>query len=252
MKKLTKREEANEIYSKVKSAINRYVKFNVKANEIKDYVINNIDRFIAKYKLSEISNVEQIIKDVVEHKNNIDKDKNKKKLIREMWNGKVVKFNNFKKINESIIEVGKSNVSHEKVLADYYNTSLGHIEEIDAENHVYNVIDFGKSQMVVIFSNEEINKIREKIVNDLVIEISDKNLIIEDVNGLKLGNEMSIQIGSIMDKSKLENFCDQEIDEKEVLSLIGAHLSKEIVFLYNQRNVNYVDKFESFHIWNLV
>ena len=50
MKKITGRNEANEIYSKVKSAVNKYITdFKVEANEIRDYVINNMDRFINKY-----------------------------------------------------------------------------------------------------------------------------------------------------------------------------------------------------------
>ena len=253
MKKITGRNEANEIYSKVKSAVNKYITdFKVEANEIRDYVINNMDRFINKYGLSGIDNVKQIIVDVVDHKTHITKDKKKKKLISEMLSDKIIKFGHYKQIIESFIEIGKSNVEHEKVLADYFNTSLGHIEEIDMENHIYSVVDFGKSQMVVIFSKEEIEKIREKVVNDLVIEISDKNLIIEDVDGLKFDSEFSIQIGSIMDKAKLENFCDKQVDEKKVISLIGSHLSNEVVFMYNFKKVEYLVKFENYHIWKFV
>ena len=253
MRKINGRLEANKLYKKVRKCIDKYKKdYKVESNEIREYVINNLDRFINKYGLSEIDGIKQIIIDVVEHKNNISKDNMRKKLIKEMMSNKVIKFSNFKKINESFIEVGKSNVEHEKVLADYFNTSLGHIEEVDMKNHIYSVVDFGKSQMVVIFSKEEIEKIREKIVSDLVMEISDKNLIVEDVDGLKFESEFSIQIGTIMDKSKLENFCEKQIDEKRAISLIGSHLSNEIVFMYNFKKVEYVDKSGGYHIWKFV
>lgn len=250
MRKINGRLEANELYKKVRECIDKYRKdYKVESSEIKQYVINNLDRFINKFGLSDIDGVKQIIIDVVDHKNNMSKDKMKKKIIKEMMSNRVIKFSNFKRINESFMDVTKSGIEHEKALADYFNTSLGHVEEVDAENHIYSVTDFGKNQMVVIFSKEELEKMKEKVVADLVLEISDKNLIVEDVNGLKFGSEFSIQIGNIMEKSKLENFCEKQIDEKKIVSLVASHLSSEIVFMYNFKNVEYLKEFEKFHLW---
>jgi hypothetical protein len=251
MRKINGRLEANKLYNKVRESINKYITdYKVESSEIREYVINNMDRFINKYGLSGIEGVKQIIIDVVDHKNNMTMDKTKKKkLISEIMNNQVIKFSKFKKVNESFIEVNKSSIEHEKALADYFNTSLGHIEEVDTENHIYSVKDFGKTQMVVIFSKDELKKIKEKVISDLVLEISDKNLIVEDVSGLRFDSEFAIQIGTVVEKSKLENLCERQIDERKVISLVSSHLSEELVFMYNFKQVEYLNSVNKYHIW---
>jgi hypothetical protein len=251
MKKINNRDEANFYYKKVNIAINSYIKdYKIEPVEIKSWIISNLDRFIKKYDLLDIDNIKQIIIDVLDHKVNSFKDKKKNK-INEMKHNKVIKFKNFIAINESFLETSDSGIEHEKVLADFFNTSLGHIEEVDKENHIYNVVDFGKTSMVVIFSEEEIEKIGKNIIKSLVDEISNKNLIVSEVQGIKLGSEISIEVESLVDKSKLENICTKEIDSEVVVDLITNKMSSDLVFVHKMRSIKFIDEYEKHFIWKM-
>jgi hypothetical protein len=75
----------------------------------------------------------------------------------------VYKFESFISMNESLIGINKSNIEHEKVLADYYSLVIGHVELIDSEIHLYKINDFGKKVTSIIFSDSEIEEIKGKI-----------------------------------------------------------------------------------------
>jgi len=249
MRKISNREEANSFYSEVRSAINKYVlEHKVEPKEIREYIINNLDSFISRNNLSDISNIKQIVIDVLDHKVNRIKDTKKVKV---MENHRIKRFNYFERLNENFFGIEKSSVEHEKVLADYFNTSLGHIEEVDTENHIYSVSDFGKTSMVVIFSKEEIDNLGKKIIEELVKEISEKNLIVEGVQDLKFSSELSIEIGQIFDKSKLENYC-KNVDEERLIELVSSKLEKELVFVHHFKKAEYLEAFEGYHVWQFV
>jgi hypothetical protein len=250
MRKISNREEANGFYSEVRSAINKYVlEHKVEPKEIREYIINNLDSFISRNNLSDIRNIKQIVIDVLDHKVNRIKDTKKVKV---MESHRIKRFKYFEKLNEGFFHVDKSGIDHEKALADYFNTSLGHIEEVDTENHIYSVSDFGKSSMVVIFSSKDLEVLTKSVVEELIKEISDKNLILQSVQDLDFSSEMSVEVREILDKSKLEQYCKKVIDEEVMVNLVRSKLEKELVFVHHFKKSEYLEKFEDYHIWQFV
>ena len=92
-----------------------------------------MNSFLERSGLKDVQGIKRVVSDVLEHRRNMELDLDK-----------VMKFESFNSLNESVLNLKDSTVEHEKVLADYYKTSLSHVDPIDKNLHLYLVSDFGK------------------------------------------------------------------------------------------------------------
>jgi hypothetical protein len=154
MKKITDREELTQYYGKINQYIDEYIKSHkVTPTEIYRYISKNMNRFLEKYQIGDIENIDRIVKDVLEHRKNMERDK-------------VYKFEQFNvDLNESYISVEPSSIEHEKILADYFNTSVGHVNTLDKKNHLFEVKSFDEYFKVICFSENEISKIKSEVLD---------------------------------------------------------------------------------------
>jgi hypothetical protein len=149
MKKITNREELNQYYKRVNELVDEYITgHNIRPSEVYHYFQRNLQSFLERTGLSDVDGIKKVVNDVLEHRRHMELDK-------------VMKFESFNRLNESVLSIGNATVEHEKVLADYYNTSIGHIDLVDGDIHLYKINDFGKKVLSIIFSDSELQKVKE-------------------------------------------------------------------------------------------
>ena len=239
MKKITNKEEANFYFKKVNELVDDYIKnHKVKPNEIYHYINRNYDSFLEEIGLNDVEGIKMVVNNVLEHRLNMQKDK-------------VMKFENFSLLKENVLTINKSSVEQEKVLADYFNTSLGHIENIDSEIHLYLINDFGQKKYAFIFSEEDVANFKEYILEGLLKEVEDKIISLNEVDGKEIGFSLRFWLSDVIDDGKFKDLCLEKVNTESVLKFVKSLiLSKEgLPIKVNNDILRYVGEFNNHFIW---
>ncbi len=217
MKKITSREEANLYYQKVNDAVDDFVKkTSARPTEVSRYLSKNSKRFLIQNDLHEIDGIETILSDVINHRKHMEKDK-------------IVTFESFTKMNESFISLSEPSVDYEKILADKFNTSLGHIVLLDSELHIYKVEDFGKVFYASVLSENDIESIKIKLINNLIDEIKSQSIILDEVSNIPI-SKITFLVEDFCNNDDLESRVRGKIDSMIVFDFIKTILrNKQIV-----------------------
>lgn len=217
-------EEINGYYKVVNDKIDTYLEtWKVSPKNLKKYLKGKkLKSFVENMKLSNIPNIEIIVNDVLEDRVNMDSEMVKKfesfnfeepediSMNGYIWNG-----------------IGKGNIDHEKILADYFDTSLSSINVIDTNTHKF---EFEGTECLV-FSEKEVETLKEnlKILN---IDMLNKKKI-------SLGMGETIEVSKIVDDQKLEVIVDNYIDSNFTNILIDS-LELESVDKYNKNIIGFL------------
>lgn len=235
MKKITNTEEANIYYKKVNNLVDDYIKkWKVLPSEIKRFFDKNLKSFLERNGLSDIGGIETVVRDVVNHRYHMELDK-------------VLKFENFQ-INENSLNIGNVTINHEKILADFYNTSLGHVECLDDKIHLYNVNDFGKKINVIIFSEEELNKIYSNIENSILSNFKGKSVSIKEIDNIQINTPIKLKFDNIIDMENFKSELKNKINKNNLILIIGNILKKS----KDNFNIKYLGEKNNHFIWELV
>lgn len=227
MRKITSSEEANQYYEMVNKLIDKYIhEWKIKPSSLSKYLKPGnpkFESFISNNNLSDIEGIKRIIQDVIEDRKHMELDG-------------VLTFEGFKGlIKESIIEIEKPSVNHEKAIADFFNTSLGHIELSDAEKHIYEVSDFGDKFKCMIYSSEELKTIHKKLEDDSYKSFCEKSIVIDNFTPY-----VYLKGSDIVSEEKFRESYSKELTEEKLVKIVtgiaGATYKKE---------------FKGYHIWTL-
>ena len=214
MRKINDTKELNEIYGQINGFIQQYIEsHNILPSEIYKYVKKNMNRFLEKNNLKDIDRIDQIVEDVIRHRFGMEKDR-------------VHKFENFI-TDPSLFESMSSTFDYEKVLADYYNTSVGHVEVIDMDNKIFKIKSIGDNgnefiQNVIIYSQDDIETLKSQIQDNLVIKVT--STLGVDLNEFNLEYPIdsigTLELGNILSEKKLmfiiSKVLKSKIREKEM------------------------------------
>lgn len=247
MRKISNTEENNQYYKLINEYIDDYIT-NHKINpaNLKKYFKNSskLDNFLKKYKLDDVEGIKRVVEDVIDDWHHIQSDG-------------IMKFEKFNLLNEDLgsIKIKSSDMEYEKVLADLYHTSVGHINKEDEFEHKYNVTDFGKEINVIIYSKEDVEDFKKSLVP---IILKDANLTSIDIHkvdvGLQSGKEVrtaiSFSIGDIVDDNKLQHYIDATLNEKKLLEILYSFINDYDV-LRSGNHYAYKQEYKGYYIWNL-
>ena len=76
MKKIANSSELSRYYSDVNRYIDEYISsYRVSPTEIFRYINKNMSRFLEKFGIKDVENIDKIVRDVIEHRRNMEKDK---------------------------------------------------------------------------------------------------------------------------------------------------------------------------------
>jgi hypothetical protein len=241
MKRITNTDEANFYYKKVNELVDKYIKeHKIRPSELNRYLIKNLQSFLENSGISDVEGINRIVMDVIDHRNHMELDG-------------VLTFESFKSLNENVTSIGNATVEHEKKLADYYNTSIGHVELLDDGMHLYKVSDFGEKIVAVIFSENELNKVYENIEKKILEENKKRALTISEVDNISLDDSIRIWIGDIISDDKLKSILKEKLNKYFLLSIIKKSVQSKQDFPLNFANDRLKFKGESggYYIWEV-
>lgn len=240
MKKISNSSELNQYYGRINNYIDEYISsYRVSPSEIYRYINKNINKFLEKFGLNDIEYIEQIVKDVVEHRRNMEKDK-------------IFKFEQFThQINESLINLTPGTVHHEKILADYYNTSLGHIKLVDPNVHLYEIKDFDKVIKAVVFSSEEIQLLKTKIQQKISSEIMNMSVELNSLDGQILEQSLDFRLTSIVSNELLSENINSKLNNEVLITFISRLIPHSLLNIGEFVTVDFKEIYKRYYIWEL-
>lgn len=227
------REDANKYYHLVNELVDDYVdKWKIRPSNLKKYLKPGSDRlnkFINRNNLSEISGIKKVISDVIDDRVSMEKDG-------------VITFENFKYFESSEFKIDslrqtlykgieKSDINMEKVIADYFDTNLGDIDIVDSDKHLFKINTWGgDNKSVVVYSEEDLEIIKNNILEHLYSELIKKEVDITD--------NIKISLSKLIDKDKFSQEFSIIFNDEKIIEIISDLLGME-----------YQVKKNKYHIW---
>ena len=170
--------------------------------------------FLEKRGLKDIKNISRVIDDIIEDRVAIIKDgvKTFEKFTNGYSDKKITLRECFYK------GVGRSSISHEKILADFYDVSLSQVDVIDSDKHLFNV----EGKKICVYTEDDLNSILSNLKEFFINDIVEKSVEIGKVS-------LKIKIGNIIDNDKLNSNLDEIVNLNKVKEVISMELQAESV-----------------------
>jgi hypothetical protein len=241
MRKIPK-SEVNDLYKVINDHIdNDYIKSHkIDPRNLKKYFTKvKIDNFLNRIGLSDVENIRTVVKDVIEDREAAVKDK-------------VIKFESF--LNESI-NLPIAGLTHEKVLADCFRSSLSHVELKDKKTNHFIVDDLGEKHDVVIFSQEDKQKFKTQLLYKLTQEILNSSVEVFKLDvGLEskknIKTKLQVELEGLIDEDKLADKLNEKITDQKLLDIISEWLNDYPV-LKTGKKWSFWKNFKDHSIWKL-
>lgn len=212
---INNREDANKYYQVINELIDDYIlQWKIRPSNLKRYLQPGSERFhnfLEKNGLKDIQKAKVILKDILEDRESMEKDG-----VIKFESFKIMESDEFKihLISESIFNgIGKANNGHEKILADYYDTSLGHIDIINGDKHTFK-LDNWKSEEVysIVYNIDEFKIIKENIKIFTLNQLKKEKI--------KIGNLISIDLNTLIDEDMFNEKIDNILTENKTIDII--------------------------------
>jgi hypothetical protein len=241
MKRITNTEEANFYYQKVNELVDKYIKeHKIRPSELNRYLSKNMQSFLENSGIGDVEGINRIVMDVISHRNHMELDG-------------VLTFESFRDLNESIVSIGGATVDHEKKLADFYNTSMGHIELVDDGLHLYKVNDFNEKIVAVIFSEKELDSVYSNIESKIIQENKSRTLSISDIDNISLDQSVRINLGDIISEDKLKSILKEKLNKDFILSYIkrSVQSKQDIPVNFSSDRLKFKGESGGYYIWEV-
>lgn len=212
---INNREDVNKYYQIINGLLDEYTEqHKIRPSNLKRYLqpgSERFSRFLEKNKMKDIKRADVILKDILDDREAMEKDG-------------VITFESFKVFESSEFKIHsmkeclykgieKSTQKMEKVLADYFDTNLGHIDSVDSDKHIFKISDWKKQDCnVIIYSLEEINVIKYNMFDHLYDEISKSKF--------EIVTDISIELSRLIDKDIFESKLSDIFTEDKLIKTI--------------------------------
>jgi hypothetical protein len=212
---INSREDVNKYYQILNELVDEYTEKNkIRPSNLKRYLqpgSERFNRFLEKNKMKDIKRADVILKDILDDREAMEKDG-----VITFESFKIFESDEFKihSMKECLYKgIEKSTQKMEKVLADHFDTNLGHIDSVDSDKHIFKISDWEKEDCnVIIYSLEEMNVIKYNMFDHLYDEISKSKF--EIVTGV------SIELSSLIDRNNFEEKLSDIFTEEKLIKTI--------------------------------
>lgn len=227
------REDANKYYQVINGLVDDYIdKWKVRPSNLKRYLqpgSERFNRFLERNGLKEIKGADRVLRDVIEDRESMEKDGVITFENFNLFESEEFKLSSLKQCLYKGIE--KSTRTHEKVLADHFDTSLGHIDIVDSDKHIFSVDVWGKKSSVVIYSKEEIGTITENMLEYLFSEIKNKKV--------ELPGNITVNLGNLITEDSFKKEVEENI----------FSINKPVNLVTQCLGYEFKSEFENYFIW---
>jgi len=243
-KAISNSEELNNYYKMINTKLKKYSDMNISHDKIAKYLMpgtQNFSNFISEDDdLKDVDGIEVVLKDIIHDIYGAFKDG----LFKKIQNGSIKKFENYM-VNESIFNFQTTEEDihkHERALADIYKVSISYIECIKEDIHLYSVNDDGVMRKVMVFTTEEIEKVKTNILEKLIDSTKNKFYSFKNISDLELGMDKKLQMKDVLDYDKVKALLDKEITEDDIVETIASNVDLNIEVKFQKKtNLNSVD-----------
>jgi hypothetical protein len=228
---ISNREDVNKYYQIINELLDEYTEqHKIRPSNLKRYLqpgSERFSRFLEKNKMKDIKRADVILKDILDDREAMEKDG-------------VVTFESFKLFESSEFKIHsmkeclykgieKSTQKMEKVLADYFDTNLGHIDSVDSNKHIFKISDWEKQDCnVIIYSKEEVDVIKYNMFDHLYDEISKSKF--------EIVTDISIELSRLIDKDIFESKLSDIFTEEKLVKTITDCLGSDYRFEKESNN----------------
>lgn len=187
-----------DFYKKVKKHLDEYMTFNVNPDKLRTYMQNdkNINRFISKCGLGDVSNIKRIILDVLD----------------DICVRKIMKFESYVNLDikddlSNLFLFKESDLfEYEKVLSDYIRLSLSKINIVDNAKRLFTI----NNSEYIVLSNDDTEDIIKKISAVISKSVSNLKYKFNDID-LEVKRNQDISI-SIRKENNINNIIKKTVD----------------------------------------
>lgn len=240
MIEIKSREDANKYYKLVNKLVDEFVdKTKARPIEAYNYIKRNKNKFLERNELSEINGIEKILMDIIQHRKSLQMDK-------------IITFENYNSIFENIGDLKSKNIYKEKVLADFFHISSGHVDAINQDLNIYKIKDFDNEFMVCILSDYDVSILKNNLKKLLTKRISDQNFNIDEMTGEFLQNDSQIKFSDLVDDTKLSNLLDNLIDLDSCLKYFQYYLLNNATLNLEVNSLEPLGNDNGYKIWKLI
>lgn len=230
---INSREDANKYYQTINTLVDDYIdKWKVRPSNLRRYLqpgSERFNKFLERNGLKDIKGADRVLRDIIEDRDHMEKDG-----VITFESFKIFESDEFKisSLRQCLYKgINKASNKHEKILADLFDTSLGHIDVVDSDRHMFIVDVWGKKSDVVIYSKEELDLISENMLEYLYNEVKTKKV------------DLSAGI-----KVSLGNLITEESFKKEVKDNVFS-LTKPVSLVSQCIGYEFKSEFENYFIW---
>lgn len=213
-------EDANKYYQLINQYIDEYTdKHKIRPAKLGKYLKNSekLKNFLERKGLTDIQNINRVISDVVDDRIAMDKDSIKTFESFKFFESEDFKILDLRQCLYKGIE--KSSIHHEKILADFFDISLSHIDILNSDKHIFKIDTQGDTECVIYTSNE-IEIIRENMKEYCFEQVFNKQVKLE---GIKI--ELNVNIRDFIDEEKFANHINEVLTVDKVKEIIKLILS---------------------------
>ena len=222
-------ENINELYDKINTLIDNYFKYNITPKSLSRYFNDGVGmgRFIERNNLKEYDNIEKIIKDVVSDRVAMDEP--------------VMTFENFNEASDkSLLNIDNFNdIEKQRILADFYKTSIGHVSLKNDNSNFYNVKSLKRESEVFILDGFGIH-IFLKRVSKLLYNVMLENIVSVPSLNLDISISDIVKMSDHEENPIMKNII--ELIKPKIIEIVTEELR-----MYG--DFEFIDSHNGFHIW---
>lgn len=234
IRKITNTQEANTYYKVVNELVDKLIKnHKIRPTELRSYFSKNLNSFLENSGLSGVEGIVKVVNDVLDHRYHAELDG-------------VLTFENFGKSGHLF----ESTLSYEKVLADYFRTSIGHVSLLDEEIHLFKVKDFGERKYCVIMNSDDLSEIENSMINSFVQDTMQRGFTISEWNESSI-SPIKLWLSEIVSDEKLKQILKIKINKDWVLENLSSHIMKKVDLPSGYSNVVFKGSHNSHFIWEI-
>jgi hypothetical protein len=212
--------DLNKYYTLVNQYIDEYLDKGIKASKLNKYLNKSrLQNFLERKGLMDIQKIDQVVKDVLNDRVSIEKDTIMKFESFKLFESNGIQFDSVKECLYK--NVGGSTISHEKILADFYDVSLSQIDIVrKTEEHCFRVDKIGGEVNCIIYTKDDLEIISENFKELIINKLPEKNIELE--------YKLNIPVKEFIDYDKLKKYLDLYLNGDQTKIIISQVLQCEM------------------------
>lgn len=218
---ISSRDDANKYYQVINGLVDDYIdKWKIRPSNLKRYLqpgSERFNKFLERNKLKDIKGADRVLRDIIDDRYHMEKDG-----IMTFEGFKILESDEFKisSLKQSLYKgVEKSTRDHEKTLADYFDTSLGHIDVVDGNTHIFKLDDWTNEKSVIIYNESDIDIIKENIIDFCYDQLKSKKVELTKLISIDLSNLIKEETF----KEKMDAFLDIDNTIKVITDCLSVY-----------------------------